>query len=149
MNQIENYQGLFDQICETNKLPFFDRIDQMKKPIKLMTKANKTPREGVKSETRHFDWIVAMTLNNCRSLMEENLGFLNLIKRHLRYNQRRYHKTNSIINPILIDKEIVDNYQNEKNLIEMCNSGIFKVTDKDGKSFVQNYGYVITMMSQI
>ena len=79
---MKKYQGLFNEIIKTNKLPFFDKKDQMKLPIKMMTKANKTPQEEMESEARHFDWIVAITLDYCPSLINENLGFSNLIKQH-------------------------------------------------------------------
>jgi hypothetical protein len=52
---MQKYQGLFNEIIKTNKLPFFDKKDQMKLPIKMMTKANKTPQEEMESEARHFD----------------------------------------------------------------------------------------------
>ena len=51
---MQKYQGLFNEIIKTNKLPFFDKIDQMKLPIKMMTKANKTPQEEMESEARTF-----------------------------------------------------------------------------------------------
>ena len=114
-----------------------------------MTKANKTPQEGIESEARHFDWIVAMTLDYCPSLISENLGFSNLIKRHIRYTPRRYHKTNSIVNPMMIDSEIVKSYQNERSVIELVNSGILTVENKNGRAYVQNHGYVISMMAQL
>jgi hypothetical protein len=70
--EMKKYKGLFNEIIKTDKMAFDNKIRQMKNLIQLMTKANKTPQEGIESEARHFDWIVAMTFDYCPSLISEN-----------------------------------------------------------------------------
>jgi hypothetical protein len=47
---------------------------------------------------------------------------------------------------MMIDSEIVKSYQNERSVIELVNSGILTVENKNGKAYVQNHVYVISMM---
>ena len=50
---------------------------------------------------------------------------------------------------MMIDSEIVKSYQNERSVIELVNSGILTVENKNGRAYVQNHGYIISMMAQL